>query len=119
MSVLPLVRTGASALQATIDAVERFGADADTLAVRLGVAQLLRFQAKDATASVDDQPLLDAYRDWLTVAEEYYRPDTTATDRQYARASAILIAEVTLAEDRGDTRSTPADAAAATAASPA
>ena len=118
MSVLPLVRVGTSALQSAIDAVERFGADADTLAVRLGVAQLLRFQAKDVTAAAEDQPLLEAYRDWLAVAEEYYRPDTTATERQYARASALLIAEVALAEDSIGTDGTPAGTATASSASP-
>ena len=101
MSVLPLVQVGASTMQAVIDGIENFGADDDTLVTRLSVAQVLHLQANDATADAEDEPLLIAYRDWLDVAIRYYTPDSAATEREYARSSAIMMAEVQLAQLRG------------------
>jgi hypothetical protein len=101
MSIIRLVQVGTTTLQAVIDAVERFGADPDTLGTRLSVAQLLHFQLDGITADADEEPLLEAYREWLSVAARYYGPPALAaqaTQREYARAAAILLAEVRMAE---------------------
>ena len=97
MSVIGLVQAGAVTMQAAIDAVERFGADPDTLGIRLAVAQLLLLQQEDATASGDEEYLLAAYRDWLGVANRFFRPGSEVTDREYSRSAAILLAELRLA----------------------
>lgn len=103
MNVLPLVQVGASTLQAVIDGMEKFGVDEDTLTTRLSVAQLLHLQANEATAETEDEPLLTAYRDWLNAAIAQYTPQAQASDREYVRSAAIMMAEVRLAQLRGDT----------------
>lgn len=97
MSVIRLVQAGAATMQAAIDAVERFGADPDTLGIRLAAAQLLLLQQEDETASGDEEYLLAAYRDWLSAANRRFRPGSEATDREYSRPAAILLAELRLA----------------------
>lgn len=97
MSIIRLVQVGATTLQAVIDAVQRFGTDPDTLGTRLSVAQLLHFQLDGMTADADEEPLLEAYRDWLSVASRYFGPVSMATEREYSRAAAILLAELRLA----------------------
>ena len=100
MSVLPMVQVGVTAAQAAVDAVEQFGADADTLLLRVGVVQLLKFQVEDMNAEGEDAPLLDAYRNWIDVALRYYGPDPDADLREYIRTSAILTAELRIASLR-------------------
>jgi hypothetical protein len=98
MSFLPLVQAGTTTAQAAIDAVEQFGADPDTLGLRLSVMRLLFLQQEDMTATGDDEELLAAYRDWLNVATRSYGPEPgAATDREYSRSAAILLAELRLA----------------------
>jgi hypothetical protein len=98
MSLLPLVQVGTATGQAVIDAVEQFGADQDTLPLRLSVLRLLLLQQEELSATGDEKILLDAYRDWLNVAARYLGPEPgAATDREYARAAAILLAELRLA----------------------
>jgi hypothetical protein len=97
MSLLPLVQVGTTTGQAVIDAVEQFGADQDTLPLRLSVIRLLLLQQEELSATGDEKILLDAYRDWLNVAARYLGPQPGATSREYARAAAILLAELRLA----------------------
>lgn len=100
MSAVRAVQVGAETAQAAIDAVDRFGLDGDTALTRFTVVQLLQFQANDLTAEGDDSHLLDAYRSWLAVAVRYYSPQPEADDRAYARAAAILSAELRLVAQR-------------------
>lgn len=97
MSIIRLVQVGATTLQAVIEAVQRFGADPDTLGTRLSVAQLLYLQLDGITADAEEEPLLAAYRDWLSVASRYFGPTAQATEREYSRSAAILLAELRLA----------------------
>jgi hypothetical protein len=97
MSVTRLVQAGTSTMQAAIDAVERFGADPGTLGLRLSVAQLLYLQLEGITAPAAEEPLLMAYREWLSVANRTFRADPDATAREYSRSAAILLAELQLA----------------------
>jgi hypothetical protein len=108
MSLVPAVQVGTKTVQAAIDAVDDFGADSNTLSIRLSVVRLLLLQQEDMTATGEEEHLLAAYRDWLNVASRYFgSPPRSATDREYARSSAILLAELRLAgsavsADRGD-----------------
>jgi hypothetical protein len=97
------VRVDASTLQAVTDGIENFGTDEDTLATRLSVARLLYSQANEATAAPEDEPLLTAYRDWLSATIRYYTPQSDATERDYVRSAAIMMVEVRLAQTRDDT----------------
>lgn len=97
MSLLPLVQVGTTTGQAVIDAVGQFGADQDTLTLRMSVIRLLLLQQEEMTATGDEKILLDAYRDWLNVVARYLEPEPQATEREYARAAAILLAELRLA----------------------
>jgi hypothetical protein len=97
MSLLSLVQVGVTTGQAAINAVDQYGADEDTLVLRLSVIRLLLVQQEDVTADGDEKFLLDAYRDWLNVAARYLEPGSDATEREYSRAAAILLAELRLA----------------------
>jgi hypothetical protein len=110
MSVVRAVQVGAETAQAAIDAVDRFGLDAETALLRFGVVQLLQLQANDMAAEGDEAQLLDAYQRWIAVALRYYAPEPDADDREYAHAAAILSAELRLASRRS---SAPEDAALA------
>lgn len=106
MSLLPMVQVGTATVQAAIDAIEKFGADIDTFAIRLTVVRLLHLQQEEMTAAGDDEKLLEAYRAWLNVAIRYFGSESeTTTNREYARAAAILFAELRLAAS-----AVPADA---------
>jgi hypothetical protein len=100
MSVVQAVQVGAETAQAAIDAVERFGLDAETGLLRFGVIQLLQLQADDLTAEGDDGLLLEAYQRWIAVALRYYAPEPAADGREYAHAAAILSAELQLTSAR-------------------
>jgi hypothetical protein len=100
MSVLGVVRVGTAAAQAAIDAVEQFGADGETLVLRLGVVQLLHVQEENMTAEGEDVQLLDAYRKWIDVALRYYGPEPDADLPEYVRTSAMLSAELQIADLR-------------------
>jgi hypothetical protein len=100
MSILRAVQVGATTAQAAIDAVEQFGADANTLLLRLGVVKLLNIQQEDLNAEGEEEPLLAAYRDWIDVALRYYAPDPDADLREYVRAAAVLSAELRIASLR-------------------
>jgi oligoendopeptidase F len=100
MSILRAVQVGATTAQAAIDAVEQFGADANTLLLRLGVVKLLNIQQEDLNAETEEEPLLNAYRNWIDVALRYYAPDPDADLREYVQASAMLSAELRIASLR-------------------
>jgi hypothetical protein len=100
MTVLRAVQVGTATAQAAIDAVEQYGADADTLVLRLGVVQLLKLQQEDMAGEDEDAYLIEAYRNWIGVALRYYGPEPDATLREYARASATLSAELQIAAVR-------------------
>jgi hypothetical protein len=100
MSILPAVQVGATTAQAAIDAVEQFGADANTLLLRLGVVKLLDIQQEGLNAEAEEEPLLEAYRNWIDVALRYYAPDPDADLREYVQASAMLSAELRIASLR-------------------
>jgi hypothetical protein len=100
MSVLRTVQVGTTTAQAAIDAVEQFGADANTLLLRLGVVKLLSIQQEDLKAEGGEAPLLDAYQKWIDVALRYYAPDPDADLREYMQTAALLSVELQIASLR-------------------
>jgi hypothetical protein len=99
MSVLRVAQVGTATAQAAIEAVEEFGVDTDTLTIRLGVMQLLQIQQEGMEPEEGEMPLLEAYANWIETALRYYAPDSDTSVREYARAAALLSAELLVADE--------------------
>ncbi len=95
VDLLRVVQVNTTTAEAAIAAVEEYGADPETLLIRLGVMQLLKLQLDSLRAiDEDDAQLLAAYRHWVEVGLDYMGPAPEATGRDYALASSVLNVEM-------------------------
>ncbi|RUP04389.1 MAG: hypothetical protein EKK34_14710 [Mycobacterium sp.] len=95
VGLLRLVQVNTTTAEAAIAAVEEYGADPETLLIRLGVMQLLKLQLESLRAIDEDEAaLLASYRRWVEVGLDYMGPAPETTGRDYALASSLLNVEM-------------------------
>lgn len=97
MSIVRAIEVGAATAQTVIEISANAGADPDVAGLRVGVLELLRLHASEATAEPGYDDLLAAYRGWLETAVALYNTGDESKIREYMHRGAVLSAELDMA----------------------